>query len=526
MTSKRKQFRWLAATLMLVAAMAVTQNVMAQGTLEYVNSSGGFEADPEEGRETDETANLLFDNNTSTKWCYDAPSSEMPAWVVFKASTPGVISSYTITTGSDNSDCQGRNPKSWKIYGSHDEGENKTWTELLSVTDDKVLKDENSKAFTFYASPASTDAFIYYKWEITANQGAWVFQVSDFSIVYGNCKDGLHEGELKLVQAKEATCIQKGYSHDFYMCSSCGKCYSDNEGSNEISLESVTTDYADHQIGFDGEFCVVCHNPQHAGTSEAPILIGNAMALGYYRDWVNGTYTPADGRTATKHEGACAKLTADIDMSTVCSASVGTWVPISPSYAISWSGTFDGDNHNISHLYIDGNEKYQGLFGYIHSGTIKNITFDQVTVKSSNEYTGTAVGRANYNSTLQGIIVNSGTVDGAVYTGGIAGFLSEASIKACCNKASVSGSEYVGGICGKSSEAITVSDCSNYASVTGKDCVGGIIGSILNNDITYCANYGDVAGFTSIGGIVGFFAGQKMDMYLTVRDIPSAAFII
>lgn len=105
MTSKRKQFRWLAATLMLVAAMAVTQNVMAQGTLEYVNSSGGFEADPEEGRETDETANLLFDNNTSTKWCYDAPSSEMPAWVVFKASTPGVISSYTITTGSDNSDC-------------------------------------------------------------------------------------------------------------------------------------------------------------------------------------------------------------------------------------------------------------------------------------------------------------------------------------------------------------------------------------------------------------------------------------
>ena len=63
------------------------------------------------------------------------------------------------------------------------------------------------------------------------------------------------------------------------------------------------------------------------GSSANPYQIANAAQLAWFRDWVNGTYTPAEGETATKHETACAKLTADIDMSTVCSKTIGSWVP-------------------------------------------------------------------------------------------------------------------------------------------------------------------------------------------------------
>ena len=522
MKIKFTQFRWLVTMLLLVAVTAVTHSAMAQGTLTHVSDSGGFEEDQSVGQLNDETASKLFDGNASTKWCYNAPSSNSPAWVIFKASTQGIICSYTITTGSDNSSNTNRNPKSWKIYGSNDEGDNKTWTELVKVTDDETLQDQDSTPFTFTVSPSSTNAFLYYKWEITENQGAGVFQVSEFSITYSNCKDGQHEGEIILVNAKDATCIEKGYSQDFYQCSYCGKCYSDQAGTTEINIANITTDYAAHQRGTDDEFCTVCHNPQHAGTTEEPILIGTAAELGYYRDWVNGTYTPAGGETATKHNDACGKLTADIDLSSVCSQSVGTWVPIASSSNLQWSGTFDGDNHTISYLYIDGNEQYQGLFGYIYTGTIKNVTFDQVTVKSSQNYTGTVVGKADDSSSLQGIIVNRGTVDGFEYTGGIAGYVLNSSITACCNKASVVGSGYVGGICGKSNNA-TISNCSNYASVTGTKFMGGIIGS-ANNDISYCANYGDVTGCTRIGGIAGYFNGEKMDNLLTTGSVTMSNF--
>ncbi|MGM9688866.1 MAG: hypothetical protein ACI3YD_07415, partial [Alloprevotella sp.] len=58
---------------------------------------------------------------------------------------------------------------------------------------------------------------------------------------------------------------------------------------------------------------VATEQPATGDGSEAdPYQIANAAQLAWFRDWVNGTYTPADGETATKHDAACAKLTADI----------------------------------------------------------------------------------------------------------------------------------------------------------------------------------------------------------------------
>ncbi|MDY4619905.1 MAG: hypothetical protein SO487_01495, partial [Alloprevotella sp.] len=68
--------KWLVTQLLLVAAMVMPVTGKAQMTLTYDSSSSGY---------SNETASNLFDGNTSTKWCYDAPSTSSSAWVVFKA---------------------------------------------------------------------------------------------------------------------------------------------------------------------------------------------------------------------------------------------------------------------------------------------------------------------------------------------------------------------------------------------------------------------------------------------------------
>ena len=50
------------------------------------------------------------------------------------------------------------------------------------------------------------------------------------------------------------------------------------------------------------------------------------------------------------------------------------WTPIGKDSASSYKGTFDGQNHTISGLYIDSNAEYIGLFGCIGEGaTVRNV---------------------------------------------------------------------------------------------------------------------------------------------------------
>lgn len=65
-----------------------------------------------------------------------------------------------------------------------------------------------------------------------------------------------------------------------------------------------------------------------------------------------------------------AALVADIDLSSVCNAELGNWTPI-PAYA----GTFDGNGHVVTNLYIgSATVAKQGLFAELSAaGTVKNL---------------------------------------------------------------------------------------------------------------------------------------------------------
>lgn len=98
------------------------------------------------------------------------------------------------------------------------------------------------------------------------------------------------------------------------------------------------------------------------GTASAPYEIPDRETFAAFRDYIN---------TDTKHgSGLYFKLTRDIDLN---GSDDSQWTPIGTT-KYPFAGTFDGGKHKVSGLYINRNEDYQGLFGYITEGTVKNLT--------------------------------------------------------------------------------------------------------------------------------------------------------
>ena len=142
----------------------------------------------------------------------------------------------------------------------------------------------------------------------------------------------------------------------------------------------------------------------------------------------------------TTLEGETILQIANIDLSSVCSSSKGTWNPIGYVSTISYyfDGTYNGNSKNITNLYINNTaDKSVGLFGYIGTnGTVKNITLSgNVTSTDDDKQTGGIAGRCD------GIIEN------------------------CINKAKINGMLRVGEICGAMPASGQINNCSNNATV-------------------------------------------------------------
>lgn len=247
------------------------------------------------------------------------------------------------------------------------------------------------------------------------------------------------------------------------------------------------------------------------GSSANPYQIANAAQLAWFRDWVNGTYTPAEGETATQHRTACAKLTADIDMSTVCSEDIGSWDPISRDDSGDysgdfWCGTFDGDGHTLSNLYVNMTTQGAAMFGTASDCTIKNMTFSGVNITGTGYYTG-IIG-CIINGSVTNVTVRDGVITGNYAVGGICSVQAGSTVSHCTNHAQVTGRMNVGGICGVPEG--TIEYCTNYGAVTGTGADNGSIGGIggssqSGGSISHCANYGNVEGDREVGGILGCF---------------------
>ena len=260
-------------------------------------------------------------------------------------------------------------------------------------------------------------------------------------------------------------------------------------------------------------------NAEIGGTANNPYKIFTATQLKNFRDLVN------DANGQVKDSDAHAKLMNDIDLKDVCGENVGesgqsvSWAPIG-SDSRPYTGTFNGDGHTISGLYIDSSDtNYQGLFGYLSTDGDNKGTVQDLTVSgdiSGDWHVGGVVGYNDGGTVTGCIFSDSGTVTGSSYVGGVVGSNNNGSVKNCTNTGSVKGSGsdwYVGGVVGYSSggssASASVTNCYNIGKVTGSadsNNVGGVVGQNNGSStVENCYNTvsGSVSGYWYVGGVVG-----------------------
>jgi len=239
-------------------------------------------------------------------------------------------------------------------------------------------------------------------------------------------------------------------------------CYSNKEG-----------DSAGHT--YINGVCAICGDVLPLLTdADGCYLIKNYKNLQDFRDIVNGGNTTANARVVN-----------NIDLSPICSSTLGSWIPIGTEWDNRYAGHFDGGNHTIKGMYIKENAGYKGLFGFTNGAEISNVSI------SGNMNVGGSSGM------LVGCMMN-GTITNCTATGRI-----------------VCGGQKIGGIVGDATGDI--SDCRSSVNISGTgQIVGGIAGWSCGN-INRCENeergviVTTTTGNAYIGGIVGQFVGTSSE---------------
>lgn len=181
-----------------------------------------------------------------------------------------------------------------------------------------------------------------------------------------------------------------------------------------------------------------------------------------------------------------------------------SWTPIGTE-SNPFSGTFDGNGHIISNMYVNADNK-TGLFNYISYGEIKNVGIENSYVITKNAIAAGIAGQI-----LNGRIINSynaSSVNG-VGAGGIVNFTDNSDILNCYNIGTINGnsSQFSGGIVdyfGNSDGKSIIRNVYNLGNVNAKNEAGGIAGGSQGN-IYNSYNFGKTMNDSGSGGIIGQF---------------------
>lgn len=150
-------------------------------------------------------------------------------------------------------------------------------------------------------------------------------------------------------------------------------------------------------------------------------LIGNAAELYGFAELVNNGNTSANAKLTTDIVVNKNVLDANGDANT---GDFVQWTPIGNDYFEGkvYSGTFDGQGHTVSGLYVSGSGWYVGFVGQV-SGTavVKNLGIVDSYFSSSNNFLGSIVGGVSYSSSVTLVnVYSTSTVKGDNWIGGLA----------------------------------------------------------------------------------------------------------
>lgn len=156
---------------------------------------------------------------------------------------------------------------------------------------------------------------------------------------------------------------------------------------------------------------------------------------------------------------------ADIDLGTPEWTSGSGWQPIGTTAVNSFNGSYDGGGYRIFNMTInDPGTDYQGLFGFVRTGKVRNL----------------------------------GVID-----------------------AKVTGRDYVGGLAGRISDGSVVENSYYYGDVTGTGIdIGGLVGTNIHSRISNCYSYGSVrANSHNVGGLVGWNEHSIIENSFSMSDV-------
>ena len=307
--------------------------------------------------------------------------------------------------------------------------------------------------------------------------------------------------ELTKVEAKAATCTEDG-NIAYWQCDVCKKTFTDEAGKNAV--DNVIIPALKHSYNENG-FCEnddTHYQPANYNEEIEKYEISNAGQLYWFAEQVNS------GNASVN-----AVLTTDIvvnegNLATYDGTSPNTWMTWTPiGNATSrrvYSGTFDGQGHTISGLYVNSNDNYIGLFGVVMTGgDIKNIGVINSYFKG-NDFVGGIAGTVNESSFVQNCY-SINTISGNDYIGGICGMFgsNNTSIKKCyavCNIHPSENATHVGGVIA-SGEYVNISDCyydsdifsgkaytDVLSSVNAKNVEGKTTAQFVSGEVTYLLN--------------------------------------
>jgi len=267
----------------------------------------------------------------------------------------------------------------------------------------------------------------------------------------------------------------------------------------------------------------------------APMLTAfyeKTVDTGWYDGLATSTYNVADKAdmyglatlAATKNfSGMTVKL---VDNIVLNNGDAKNWASEAPLYdwmqigsynasfgGVQFAGTFDGQGHTISGLYMIANNRHRGLFGSISSAsTLKNFrlgnSYFSSTYADIGSIVGCMLGKAE-------AIYSNAIVDlGNQRSGGMFGQTNGATITNCWFAGAVTTkaviSDEVGGIIGQVTGATTINNCMNSGLIDASGYnsgAGGIIGRAGHTvTIENCLNIGAIKTYTgaaNCGPIVG-----------------------
>lgn len=233
----------------------------------------------------------------------------------------------------------------------------------------------------------------------------------------------------------------------------------------------------------------------------------------------------------TDFKGQTIKLGADIVVNPVDAATLtawkngsavaaNQWIPISSVYYKGFAGTFDGQGHSVSGLYMKTDWDFSGFFSSIApEGVVKNFSIkDSYFCNTKKTYAmfGSVVG--DHRGTMQNVYSNAIVEAYGGQVGGIAGRVYDNDVDEGYAK----------------DDIVQITDCWFDGEVSslrnGVMGVAGIVGWLTNGDLNVarCLNTGTISSITDnsgvhLGGIIGAAKGQGK---LTIANCLSTGELI